>query len=212
MDFGAWRLVKNESMKHLCTYVLLLVFAAGCTSVSVQSDYSRSTNFTKYKTYAWLPASDSAMSSQKYDVNALQASFVKAVNEEMSDRGYQLDTAKPDVLLAMHAMFETKTGLVRDPIYATYSYYHPGFYNGPFYPYYWPGYTTVTEVVGYDIRTVQYKEGSVVLDIIDRANNHIVWRGWTANALKSTIESDMKKIVDNLFDRKFPVHEMKGVD
>lgn len=190
------------------TYMLLLfLFTAGCARVDVQSDYARNTDFTKYKTYAWMPTADSAMTTEKYNATALQASFMKEINEEMQARGYELDPDNPDVVLHMQMMFETKTDVIRRPVYAAYNYYTPGFYTGPFYHYYWPGYTTLYEVVGYNIETIRYKEGNIIVDMIDPKTKHIVWRGWTEDALQSHIEDEVDDIASDMFDKNFPVKE-----
>lgn len=188
-------------------FLLVLLFTTGCMSVGVQSDYARNANLSKYKTYAWMPSPDSAANSNL----ALQASIMKEVNEEMYQRGYTQDTTNPDIVLVLHTMMETQTDVVETPIYSTYNYYRPGLYSGfyydPYYGYYWPGYISVPEVIGYDIETVRYKAGSVVIDMIDTGNNNIVWRGWTEDTRKVKLEDDADDIIDKLFDRKFPVKE-----
>lgn len=187
------------------SFLLVLLLATGCASVGVQSDYARDANLSKYKTYAWMPAPDSVTNTNL----ALRASLMKEIDEEMSQRGYTRDTANPDVVLVLHTMMETETEVIETPIYSTYRYYRPGLYSGfyydPYYGYYWPGYVSVPEVIGYDIETVRYKEGSVVVDMIETKNNHIVWRGWTDEALKSKLEDDADDLMDKLFERKFPV-------
>ena len=150
----------------------------------------------------------------------LNASLMKSVNDEMYERGYKLDTEDPDVVLVLHTMIETKTEVVETPIYSTYHYYRPGFYNGFYggFPYnsyygsggYWPGYTSIQQVVGYDIETVQYKEGSVVVDMIDKQTKNIVWRGWTENALKAKLQDDTDDIMDKLFKKRFPIKEKQA--
>ena len=199
-------------MKAPIFYLLLMVlFTAGCMSVGVQSDYAPNADLAKYKTYAWMPPTDTVRTNL-----TLNASLMKSINDEMYERGYRLDTAQPDVALMLHTMIETKTEVVETPIYSTYHYYRPGVYSGfynrfgydPFYGgYYWPGYTTVQQVVGYDIETVQYKEGSVVIDMIDTGSKHLVWRGWTENALKAKLQDDTDDIIDKLFKKRFPVKE-----
>jgi hypothetical protein len=192
------------------------MFATGC-AVGVQSDYAPNVNLDKYQTYAWMPAPDSASASNM----TLNSSLMREVNEEMYQRGFRLDTANPDVVLVLHTMLETKTEVIERPIYSSYSYYRPGFYSGfphdfygryydPFYGYYWPGYVSMPEVVGYDIETVQYKEGNFVIDMIDRRSKHIVWRGWSENALKAKLLDDADDLVEKLFNKRFPVEEKEN--
>ncbi len=42
-------------LNHLLLSFFLLVFAAGCSTVSVNYDYDPKVNFTSLKTFNWLP-------------------------------------------------------------------------------------------------------------------------------------------------------------
>jgi hypothetical protein len=68
-----------------------------------------------------------------------------------------------------------------------YSYTYSGLGNvipGTYGPAYQPGNSVVnTYVIGSQITTVDYSEGTLILDIIDRRTNQLVWRGWSKETL-----------------------------
>jgi hypothetical protein len=198
-------------MKYLTGLILLLIFISfifnNCTTTThIYSDSVKGTDFTKYKTYAWLPGKKDTATKSVLNNEIVQQNIRQRVNMEMENRGFKLDTTKPDVLVLVHTMFEQKKDVVQTPLYSSYDYFYPGFYTGIWYPYYYGYYYNVPRVVGYDIREVQYTEGTIVIDIIDREKNTLVWRGWAENRIskpdefQKTLGSKIGKIFE-----KYPV-------
>jgi hypothetical protein len=91
--------------------------------------------------------------------------------------------------------------------YSTYpgNYYNPGFFanNYPYYsnygfPYGGPTYITnsVTEIT--------FKEGTLIIDLIDRRSNELIWRGWSTEALsdpvsyKKQVSTEIREIFKKL--------------
>lgn len=193
-------------------FIYLLMISAGfglaaCSSANVYSDYVQGVNYERFDTFAWLPTPDTVQESV-YENDILMQNIRGYVNREMMERGYKIDTKNPDLLVLVHTNFEQREELVRTPIYSSYNYYYPGFYAGPAYPYYYYDYMGVPFVQGYDIRELTYTEGMVVVDIINKANNTLIWRGWIEDAVNNPQEfrNDLSKMTDELFE-EFPVEE-----
>jgi len=152
----------NSFMKktmNILLVALTLGFVTSCSpSLSVNSDYDRSTDFTAYKTFSIYPLKTQG------NVNQLnQDRIVKYLRAEMAKRGFKETNANADLMVNAVTVMKDKKG-----VSATTSYAYGGFYR----PYaYWgaPAYTSVT--------TYDYKDGSLVIDVIDSKSNKMVWTG-----------------------------------
>lgn len=190
-------------------FLPLLLLSTSCLRPAVNTDKPQGDiNFSKYKTYAFLPTSDSVEFSE-YNRAAVERNSIAEINDELGDRGLIVDQDNPDLLILTHYLFQRRTELVQQPVYSTYSYYRPGFYNTGFYDgYYYNNYNTVTRVVGYNTREVNYTEGTIAVDVIDRKTNKIVWRGWSDDRVtREGMDESVKMYMDNIFD-EFPLPDL----
>ena len=132
-------------------------------TLKVSSDYDKSVNFSVYKTFSLYKHTTSKT------VNELNADRIaNAVRFEMTKKGYIETDLNPDLLVNAAPVLENEKYFSA----TTTGYGYGGFYR----PYgYWraPCYTTV--------RAYDYKEGSLVIDVVDAKANKLVWEG-TGNA------------------------------
>lgn len=190
---------------YLCC-LLVLGLSQACTTTTVSSDYAKGTDFGKYKSYAWLPDIDTTHQKPLWDNDIFRQNLHQAVNNQMVSMGYALDTVKPDMLLIVHASFHNQQQTYTTPMSTTYPYYYPGYvYSGPWYPYYYRGYYNYPYITGYDVQTVNYTEGTIVVDMIDRDTKKLVWRGWSEGAVNDpqAFERKLPKRIHDIF-MKFP--------
>lgn len=141
--------------------IIVAVFASACApSVKVSADYDRSVNFSAYKTFS--------MYEMKADnVNQLnQDRIEKYIRVEMSKRGYVENNMNPDLKVNAVTVLKNRRGISASTTYAGYGgFYRPyGIWGAPV-----AGYTSVN--------TYDYKDGSLVIDVIDAKANKIVWTG-----------------------------------
>ena len=141
--------------------IIVAVFASACApSVKVSADYNRSINFSAYKTFS--------MYEMKADnVNQLnQERIEKYIRLEMSNRGYVENKVNPDLKVNAVTVLKNRRG-----ISATTNYYGFGGFYRPYGAWGVPvaGYTSVS--------TYDYKDGSLVIDVIDAKVNKMVWTG-----------------------------------
>jgi hypothetical protein len=157
-----------RSIKSFLNLTFITLFAAillvGCSTISVNQDYDPGYDFSKLKTFGFIPISPEAGIDQ---INANR--FGDAIKKEMTAKGYTV-SEKADFGVAILFGKETKTNIT------TYGYGY-----GP----YWGRYGGTTNV---DVS--QYDEGTLIIDIIDLTKKELVWRGTGTGALNpnATVE------------------------
>ena len=147
-----------NAMKNLLIAVAVLLLAACAKTPDV--DYDKSVDFSNYKTFAWMPQA-TLKNAGNYQISPLMEQRVReAVNTQLQAQGMAMaDTSTADVLLNYHASVDTKIDV--DTVNVGYS----ARWN------YWGmGYNTQTTTREYDV-------GTLILDVIDRQSNQLVWRG-----------------------------------
>ena len=128
---------------------------AACSGISTTSDWDESYDFSSLSTYAWMAQGLEAGVSEIM----LRRMYV-AVDDELAAKGFTLtEPDQADCLMAYH------TGTQDRQQYDTYGYGAGGWWGG-----YWGGGMTTTTV-----RT--YTEGTLILDMISREENELIWRG-----------------------------------
>jgi hypothetical protein len=138
---------------------------AACSGISTTSDWDESYDFRSLSTYAWMEQGLEAGVSEIM----LRRMYV-AVDDELAAKGFTLtEPDQADFLMAYH------TGTQDRQQYDTYGYGSGGWWGG-----YWGGGMTTTTV-----RT--YTEGTLILDMISREENELIWRG---SASKTIDEMD----------------------
>ena len=193
-------------MKYLSAFLFALIFFSSCQSYHIYADKAKDIDFANYKTYAWLPDVDTGHGKLLMDNEILRQNIHKAVNAELPRHGLTLDNLHPQTLIIVHTRFEKREEIVRTPLYSSYPYYYTGVYIGPWYPYYWGGYNTISSINGYDIQQVDFTQGSIVVDIIDSKTRKLLWRGWTEEDFYKPADFDqtVNGKVRGIF-RKYPV-------
>jgi len=156
-------------MKQKSFYCIALVglMLASCgTTVNVSSDYDRANNFSGYKTFSVYD-----LKTKEGQVSSLNAErIVKAIRAEMTKKGFTESSSNPD--LQVNAMTFLKD---KQSVTANTNYYG---YGGGYRSYgYWGGGVGGTTTYN----TYNYKDGSLIIDIIDSKTNKMVWTG-TGNA------------------------------
>ncbi len=184
--------------------IFSLLIGAGCSSTQVYSDQVKGADFSAYKTYAWLPNGKDTTDNDILDNEITYQNIRQAADKEMAERGYILDAQNPDLLLLAHTMFEEKQELVQSPLYSSYNYNYPYHSFGAMYPYYYSGYASAPYIAGYGINQVNYTEGTVVIDVVERRKNNLIWRGWSEERIDDYRDAnELYKNVEDIFE-KYP--------
>jgi len=188
--------------------LILLGLVAVMSSCSSYNYYAVSNKkLTEYRTYAWLPESKSK-ASNIYDNDIAADKIVEAASAELDKRGFKLNNKRPDMLVRYTAVVNKETKAYDEPVY----YDAPGRYvprvglhRGRAFYYY--AYRDPFPVyVGTEQRMVNVKQGSIMIDLIDRKTKKVIWRGWAEGELNNPEKAiaQLPMVIENIF-KKLPV-------
>lgn len=189
--------IKNYFLGLSFLFALLTI---GC-GPKVDTDKKTGRDLSNYSSYSFLPNQDTIKNS-KYDNAYVNEIVIDEINQNMREENYRLERNQPDLLVYYHLMFDEEMAVNASPVYTNYSYYRPGYYVGPYYRNYaYNNYFTIPRIAGTGIEQVPYKEGTMVVDIIDRRTNEIVWRGRANDVVNpDNLEEELRSYIDAIFE------------
>jgi len=157
-----------RSIAHVSGFILVSVLVFSCaTQVKITTDYDKAANFGSYKTFAVynLKSTNS--------VSALNADrIINAIKAEMKKKGFTEVADNADLGVNAVTIMKDKTQIT-----ANSNYYG---YGGAYRPYgYYGGGGMASGTTTYN--TYDYKDGSLIIDIVDMKTQKLVWQG-TGNA------------------------------
>jgi len=173
-------------------FLMAAIALSGCGIYNnTYSNYDKSVDFTKYKTYAWLNSQRTTL----YYNDVIENNAKSYVDNQFKNRGYAIDTVKPDVLLELVLKSEKKKEVVQtsNPYnYSNYTYYNypynryynDNLYYGNQYYNYYPYYNysiPYSYHSGYTTKIRKYTKSTITINLIDRTSNKLVWTGSAEN-------------------------------
>lgn len=186
-------------------FSLIMIFMSCGPRVVTEKTTSKSLSI--YDTFAYLPNTTADIPGTNYNDEDINYDIIEAVNDNL-ERWYNLDRTNPDLLVLINTATDVEVGTDIDPAYATYPYVAPVTEVSPFYdPYYYWDYATWPGIADYDTDVYAYKEGTLVINLVDRETQEIVWKG-VANGNIYNLSNDdaIKEMVNNIFS-EFPLNE-----
>jgi hypothetical protein len=166
----------NSSILSLVLVAAL--FLTGCASISVNQDYDPAYDFSKLKTYGFIPITEEAGIDQ---LNATRLG--DAIKENLNAKGYTL-SENADFGIALFFTKDTKTSIQSTGGYGYgYGYGYRG-YGG----------------MGGSTYVSQYDEGTLVIDFVDMAKQELVWRGVGTGVLSMKLQR-LKNVLQILIMR-----------
>jgi hypothetical protein len=203
--------------------VIITPLLNSCAPTTVYSDYTRTTDFKSYKSFAWLPKNHDPQQNATFDNAIVETNIKNLASGELKNRGYQVNTAEPDILVDFHIAVADKVQQVSTPIYGhpyNYNNYNNYYntnnpnraYNNSMYSYNNSynnnGYynNAATTIVGYNTQNIPYEEGTLTIIMIDRKSNQLIWKGWSVGTVtdEQTFEYELSSDIRRLF-KEFPV-------
>ncbi|MBS7564305.1 DUF4136 domain-containing protein [Mucilaginibacter sp. Bleaf8] len=197
-------------MKKISFVVILFLLGslfAACSRYTYYAVGSNNTNLSRYHTFAWLPAVKNA-SSSAYNSDITDQRIKEAVTENLEQRGLMLKAKKPDLLVRYSIMVSDKERVYDQPVYDYAGggvYPAVGMYRGRRFYYY--RYSNPYPVyVGDDVERVPYKEGTLMIDLVDRQSHKVIWRGYGVGEVDNPAKAiqDIPKIVSGII-KKLPL-------
>jgi hypothetical protein len=147
-----------------CLITTAIIAWSCAPSFKVNSDYDKSADFTRYKTFALYNPEN--VNSAISELN--RSRVINAIKSEMNKKGFVEDTTSPDLLVNAVAIFQDRQS-VSSTSTGTGGMYGYGYRYGA---YGWGGGVSHTS---YDVRN--YKDGSLVIDVIETSAKKLIWQG-----------------------------------
>ena len=179
----------------LIPFAIVLLVSA-CSSTRVQTDYDHQADFSSHSTFAWFQAAEDAKSPTEGPNQLVDRRIRSAISENLRAKGLDPNDAKAaDLLVTYYTSLNSQMSF-----HTTGWGYGHGWGWGPYWSYgygFWPGWTSTS------VHT--YHEGTVIIDIIDRNTNQLVWRGVGTAALgkKSHTEEKIEQSITRIL-AEFP--------
>ena len=146
-----------------CLLVLIALGGWRCSSVSIHIDYDQDTDFAQYKTYRWMPQQQRPPKQMSVEHSFLEKRIKDAVEAELRAAGYKrAHMEEPDFLVAYHIGARDKVDVTRY-----------GYRYGPH-----------GRWAGRKVEIRRYKEGTLILDLVDPGTRQLFWRGSAVGALR----------------------------
>lgn len=142
-----------------------VALVAGCSTVEVNYDYDKEADFSKYKSYAWMPPPPQGRPSS----DLVSERIERAVTNELGAKGFREDANAPDLLVLYHVG-------TKDKIQVTDWGYSYG-------SYYWG-------MGGRSVDVYEYEEGTLIVDLVDAGTKQLAWRGWGTTTIDRTKPPD----------------------
>jgi TPR repeat protein len=156
---------------------------AGCSATGILTDFDPAADFATYRTYGF----PEALATDEPTYTTLLSGYLKsAASRELEARGYRFSVS-PDLLVDFDVLTAEKIAVQPTP-FVTYAVRPWGV---------WPGYGSEGRKV------TQYTEGTLIVDLVDRRRNQLVWEAALIGRLTEAIRDDPRPAVDAAVARVF---------
>jgi hypothetical protein len=154
---------------------LFLLFAIGCSSVTVNYDYDAEADFSKYKNFAWMAPNVAVGDARaaRGDNTLFYKRLRGAMDKQLAEKGYTINADDPHFVIVYHLGVEERVDVTN----WGYSY---GPYWGPW---------------GSNVDVYHYQEGTLIVDFIDYETKQLIWRGTAQKALSSRPDPDRAEAI-----------------
>lgn len=154
-------------------FLLVLSFAAGCSTVQVKNEFNPKTDFSLLKTYSWLKSNENHGDDVRINNEFVIKTIRAAVEKDLKDKGFtHLENGQGDFVISWFGAIEQKINAESiKHFYAPYGY--GALYRDP----YWNSEPTKMNVS-------EYEQGTLIFDFLDPKNQALLWRGIGRDRLK----------------------------
>jgi len=181
---------------------ILTVFLLAACSKYVYYAVGSSNAVSRYSAFAWLPPLNNT--KNPYFNNDLADQKIKdQVTADLESKGLRLNARRPDLLVRYTIMVNNKVHTYNEPVYN----YMGGFGGRGFYrggrAYYYGFRGSYPVYVGQEIYHVPYKEGTLIVDLIDKATHKVIWRGYGIGEVDDpqSAVNDLPQVVDGILNK-----------
>lgn len=169
-------------MKCIMFITVALLMAVCSPQIQVYSDHDPEYEIGNFNTFYWGNKTDIEANKNPLHYNELNDKRIKsAVGYELSSRGYVLSEVTPDIIIHYHIVIDDQSILTTEPY---------GYFYGP----YWMRMQT---------HVYPYREGTLVIDLMDPKTNNLVWRGWATVDLALITPEKTQEIITRVVAKIF---------
>lgn len=170
---------------------------AGCAGgPQVRAEFDSRVDFSRYASFGFVDP----LGTDRSGYQTIISQYLKeATRREMELRGFRYVDADPDLMLNFNAQLNEKlrvSGTMAGPYYGMGYYgYRGGMYGA------WPMY-------GAEPWVTTYREGTLNIDVVDRARRQMVWEGVAVDTVTEKTTEQVKATIDATVAAvfaKFPV-------
>jgi len=171
--------------RNILIAFLGVLMASGCATVSVDSDWDTSFDFSSLQNYNWASTSQKVTGDLRLDSQLTDERIRTAIDQGFQARGFQSVSKNPDFLVAYHANIEEKLDVTTIPHY---DYSYPSNFDL---------FSGNINTMGSSMQTeqfvYQYEEGSILVDVIAPATKQLIWRGSVKGVVKEKVTPTQRK-------------------
>ncbi len=169
--------MKIEKYTILILLASSIVLSCGVyNDISVDCDSMK--DLSQYNTFAWLPDVRDTVDSP-YNNEVIRNNLKNYFGRNLAERGFSVCLDTPDVLLRIVIVNNPKVLTIIHPPRPFRYYYAPYYYKSDYYsPYpqdYYYSYSEYCTPHGYCTEKINYVEGSITLQVIERVQSKIIW-------------------------------------
>lgn len=181
-------------MYKISIAAILFIVGSCSPEIRIYSDYDPDYDLKKYTTFTWKQIENIELGNNPLYYNELNDKRIKsAVQGELITKGYTQSNDKADFVVHYHIIVDDQSIVTTDP--------HEEFYS----PYWTHLRTNIS----------QFREGTLVIDVMDPKNHNLIWRGWGVSAIKEVYTPDqidhlIKPTVTKIFKR-FPKRDNASI-
>lgn len=145
----------------------------GCATTTASSHVDTRVDFARYRTFEWGAPDVFPVGDPRLDRNATFLDHLQgAVEKQLAARGYEHTTAgRADLLIHFHASIDQRLDLAATDARRGYC---------------------VDESCLNGVR--EYEAGTLIVDVVDRWTDKLVWRGWSQRSVEGVLE-DRERLV-----------------
>ena len=147
-----------------------LAMLLACSGIRVHEDYDPAADFSRYRTWYWLPPSPSE--ARRVDDDLVEVRVRASVARVLGYRGYlEAPNGEGDFGVGYHAAIEGRVD-----VRSVDHYYGYGRRWGPY------------AGMASEAAVRQYEEGTLILDVVDSRAQSLVWRGSAQARVRENVE------------------------
>ena len=184
--------MRSLQFSSLTVGIVATALLAGCASQpKVLSDYDKSADFARYRTFGFV--TQVGADSTEFKSLAVQT-MQAAATRQMEMRGYTLSDT-PDLVINFTGKIEEKADVESVPA----PYYGPGWGYGGFYGAPYGGWGAG----GTQVTTRRYNVGTLVMDIVDREKRQAVFQGSVSDVVTKEMMANREAAITGAVNRIF---------